>query len=244
MIYRNRLIISVFLLFCNSFLFEINDFRAQGFSNEIPQLSSITELNNKKRLHISFNESLTKEKLSISQLEEYSWEVSGDEINKTGKGEGILNFVFQNPGQYIVSLIPSNVVHSSHEGSCNHALEPKQFEVIVLSTKFEFLFDQSSFLNPLKGGVDVSGNTMSIPVVFSSYDKKDTQIEGLKMITSGVNTSIEGALKNQKATLSQGFNTLNFSLNGIASVDTYIMFDFYYHDDLIATYYCPNKINK
>ena len=85
---------------------------------------------------------------------------------------------------------------------------------------------------------------MSIPVVFSSYDKKDTQIEGLKMITSGVNTSIEGALKNQKATLSQGFNTLNFSLNGVATPDTYIMFDFYYHDDLIETYYYPNKINK
>jgi hypothetical protein len=170
--------------------------------------------------------------------------INGVDVNESGKGEGILNFVFQNPGQYTVSLTPSNVVHSSHEGSCNHDAESKQLEIIVLSTKFEFLFEQSSFSNPIKGGVDVSGNTLSIPVVFSSFDKQDNQIEGLKIITSGVNTSIEGVLKNQKATLSQGFNTLNFSLNGVATPDTYIMFDFYYQDDLISTYYYPNKINK
>ena len=85
---------------------------------------------------------------------------------------------------------------------------------------------------------------MSIPVVFSSFDKQDTQIEGLKMITSGVNTSVEGELKNQKATLSQGLNTLIFNLKGVATPETYIMFDFYYQDDLIETYYYPNKINK
>ena len=222
----------------------MNSFSDQKRNSDFPSLAQLNELNEKMRIIISFGESLSVEALSISRLKEYSWMINGVDVNESGKGEGILNFVFQNPGQYIVSLIPSNVVHSSHEGSCNHALEPKQFEVIVLSTKFEFLFDQSSFLNPLKGGVDVSGNTMSIPVVFSSFDKQDTQIEGLKMITSGVNTSVEGELKNQKATLSQGLNTLIFNLKGVAIPETYIMFDFYYHDDLIETYYYPNKINK
>ncbi len=244
MMCRNQFIVSVFILFCSTYLQAMNSFSDQKINSNFPSLAQLNELNEKRRIIISFGESLSVEALSIARLKEYSWMINGVDVNESGKGEGILNFVFQNPGQYTVSLTPSNVVHSSHEGSCNHDAESKQLEIIVLSIKLEFLFDQSSFSNPLKGGVDVSGNTMSIPVVFSSFDKQDTQIEGLKIITSGVNTSVEGELKNQKVTLSQGLNTLIFNLKGVATPETYIMFDFYYQDDLISTYYYPNKINK
>jgi len=244
MIYRNQLIISVYLLVFSSFLRAENNFIANNNSNESAFLTQVSALNENNKLIISFGESLTKEKLAIARINEYSWDIKGDNINKSGKGEEIFSFVFENPGQYNISLTPSNPVHDNHEGSCNHAVESQQLEIIVLSTKIEFLFDQSSFSNPLKGGVDVSGNTMSIPVVFSSFDKNVAQIEGLKMITSGVNTTIEGELKNQKVTLNQGLNTLIFNLKGVATPETYIMFDFYYQDDLIETYYYPNKINK
>ena len=244
MIYRNQLFISVCLLFFSSFLYALNNVKIENSFIECTYLNHISALNEKNRLVISFGESLTKEKLAIARINEYSWEINGSNIKESGNGEEILSFIFETPGHYNISLIPSNPVHDNHEGSCNHAVESKQLEIIVLSTKFEFLFEQSSFSNPLKGGVDVSGNTMSIPVVFSSFDKQDTQIEGLKFITSGVNTSVEGELKNQKVTLSQGLNTLIFNLKGVATPETYIMFDFYYQDDLIETYYYPKKINK
>jgi hypothetical protein len=241
---RNQFIVSVFILFCSSYLQAMNSCSDQKINSNFPSLAQLNELNEKNRLIISFGESLTKEKLAIARINEYSWEINGVNIKESGNGEEILSFIFETPGQYNISLIPSNPVHDNHEGSCNHAVESKQLEIIVLSTKFEFLFEQSSFSNPIKGGVDVSGNTMSIPVVFSSFDKQDTLIEGLKIITSGVNTSVEGELKNQKVTLSQGLNTLIFNLKGVATPETYIMFDFYYQDDLIETYYYPNKINK
>lgn len=244
MIYRNQLIISVCLLFFSSFLYAENYEKIEKRVIEYTYLNHSGALNEKNRLVISFGESLTKEKLSIARINEYSWDIKGDNINKSGKGEEIFSFVFENPGQYNISLTPSNPVHDNHVGSCNHAVESKQLEIIVLSTKIEFLFDQSSFSNPLKGGVDVSGNTMSIPVVFSSFDKNVAQIEGLKIVTSGVNTTIEGELKNQKITLNPGLNTLIFNLKGVATPETYIMFDFYYQDDLIETYYYPYKINK
>jgi hypothetical protein len=244
MIYRNQFILSVFILFCSSYLQAMNTFNDKKINSDYLSLSQLNELNEKNRIIISFGESLSREALSIARINEYSWEINGGDFNESGKGEGLLKFVFQNPGQYTISLTPTNVVHDIHEGSCNHGAESKQFEIIVLSIKLEFLFEQSTFSVPIKGGVDVSGTVMSIPVVFSSYDNKDTQIEGLKIITSGVNTTIHGVLKNQEVALSQGQNTINIGLHGVASPDTYIMFDFYYYDDLIATYYCPNKINK
>jgi hypothetical protein len=244
MVHRNLLIISVSLLICTTYSFSAKKSENSYELEKNTTLSQTNCLNENKKIFISFGESLSLQALSIGRINEYSWEINGGDFNESGTGEGLLNVVFQNPGQYTVSLTPSNVVHSSHEGSCNHDTESKQLEIIVLSIKLEFLFDQSSFSNPIKGGTDISGTILSIPVVFSSYDKKDAQIEGLKIITSGVNTSIEGTLKNEKATLSQGLNTLNFSLNGVATPETYIMFDFYYQDDLIETYYYPNKINK
>ena len=76
MIYRNQLIISVCLLFFSSFLYAENYEKIEKRVIEYTYLNHSGALNEKIRLVISFGDSLTKEKLSIARINEYSWVIS------------------------------------------------------------------------------------------------------------------------------------------------------------------------
>jgi hypothetical protein len=60
--------------------------------------------------------------------------------------------------------------------------------------------------------------------------------------TAGVRTSVVGKLKNGQKRLQNGINTLEFNLEGQATKNTYIMFDFVDINGNVQSYGFTNKI--
>jgi hypothetical protein len=83
----------------------MNTLNDKKINSDYLSLSQLNELNEKNRIIISFGESLSLQALSIARINEYSWEINGGDFNESGTGEGLLNVVFQNPGQYTISLL-------------------------------------------------------------------------------------------------------------------------------------------
>ena len=200
-------------------------------------LSTDDQVNN---ILISFGEKLNSNIISISDIEEYSWKITnGDSFNIHGIGKQIMDILFEIPGEYDVVL---NHTEKTSAKACNHGSEKIIYRLKVLDSKYEFLFDELTLSNTLVGNVESKGIILSIPIIYSSYTNKAGQLEGLNMISSGVNTSIIGEVVGKDTPLQVGKNLISFSLSGKATPNTYIMFDFYNQDNLIQTYYLPNVI--
>jgi hypothetical protein len=196
----------------------------------------VTETN----ITISFGEKLDSRILSISEIDDYSWTIFIDDNTKIkGEGNKIYDVLFEKPGQFEVIL---NHRKKPNDSECQHHNEQINLRLSVLDYKYEFLFDELVFSRSLKGNTDASGIILTVPIIFSSYYNNLGDLSGLKMISSGVNTSLIGEVMNKDKHLQNGKNIISFTLSGKAIPNTYVMFDFYYHDKLIQTYYLPNVI--
>ena len=205
-----------------------------------PVNHNISLYENVNRIVISYGEKLNSKVLSISEIEEYSWNITNNDSFKiNGIGRQIFDVIFQKPGEYDVVL---NHTEKTSTKACNHSNEKIVYRLEVQDEKYEFLVDELELSKSIFGNLETNGIVVSIPIIYSSYYNNQGNLKGLKMISSGVNTSIEGEPKNNNIPLQIGKNIISFNLKGKATPNTYIMFDFYKHDNLIETYYLPNEI--
>lgn len=189
---------------------------------------------------IFYGDKLKQVDLSIAQIDEYSWEISNNDSYKiNGIGRQILDIIFQKPGEYDIVL---NHTEKTSTQACNHSSEKIIYRLKVLDSKYEFLFDELTLSNSIVGDIESKGLILTVPVIYSCYNDKPGDRQGLKIISSGVNTSIIGEVVGKDTPLQVGKNLISFSLSGKATPNTYIMFDFYNQDNLIQTYYLPNVI--
>ena len=189
---------------------------------------------------ISFSEKLNSNIISISDIEEYSWDISNNDSYKiNGIGKQILDVKFEQPGEYDIVLSHTEKTNTK---ACNHGSESILYRLKVLDSKYEFLFDEITLSKSIMGDVESKGLILTVPVIYSCYYDKPVDRQGLKMISSGVNTTIIGEVINKDTPLQVGKNLISFNLSGKATANTYIMFDFYNQDNLIQTYYLPNVI--
>lgn len=189
---------------------------------------------------ISFGEKLDSRILSISEIEDYSWTIFIDNNTKIkGEGNKIYDVLFDKPGQYEVLL---NHRKKPNDRECQHQNEQIKLRLSVLDYKYKFLFDELVLSRSLKGNTDASGIILTVPIIFSSYYNNLGDLSGLKMISSGLNTSLIGEVMNVDKPLQIGKNIISFKLSGKAISNTYIMFDFYRQNKSIQTYYLPNVI--
>jgi hypothetical protein len=144
--------------------------------------------------------------------------------------QNVSEFTFATPGFYSI-LFHSDHETSSSDHECNHEDHEKLVEVEVLPYRIVFVLENLSFSTEIIGGKEMAGETLIVPVEYSSFTNSPMEIASLKMISAGVNTTIQGTLKDAHITLSPGMNQLTYSLKGSASKNTYIMLDFY---DLIG----------
>jgi len=201
------------------------------------KLSTDDQVNN---ILISFSEKLNSNIISISDIEEYSWDISNNDSYKiNGIGKQILDVKFEQPGEYDIVL---NHTEKTNAKACNHSSEKIIYRLKVLDSKYEFLFDEITLSKSIMGDVESKGLILTVPVIYSCYYDKPGDRQGLKMISSGVNTTIIGEVINKDTPLQVGKNLISFNLSGKATANTYIMFDFYNQDNLIQTYYLPNVI--
>jgi hypothetical protein len=195
---------------------------------------------NINRIVISYGEKLNSKVLSISDIEAFSWEIIVNDTSKfLGVGNEIFEILFEKPGKYDLVL---NHSEKKNNKACQHTNEKIVYRLEVQDEKYEFLLDELALSKSIIGNLETNGIVVSVPIIYSSYYNNQGKLKGLKMISSGVNTSIEGEPKNNDNPLQIGKNIIFFNLKGKATPNTYIMFDFYKHDNLIETYYLPNEI--
>jgi hypothetical protein len=195
---------------------------------------------NVNRIVISYGEKLNSKVLSISDIEAFSWEIIVNDTSKfLGVGNEIFEILFEKPGKYDLVL---NHSEKKNNKACQHTNEKIVYRLEVQDEKYEFLLDELALSKSIIGNLETNGIVVSVPIIYSSYYNNQGKLKGLKMISSGVNTSIEGEPKNNDNLLQIGKNIISFNLKGKAAPNTYIMFDFYKHDNLIETYFLLNEI--
>jgi hypothetical protein len=191
---------------------------------------------------ISYGEKLNSKALSVADIEDFSWEIIVNDTSKfLGVGIEIYDVLFEKPGKFDLVL---NHTGKKNNKACQHTNEKIAYRLVVQDEKYEFLFDELELSNVIVGDVETAGIVLSVPIIYSSYAKNQGELKGLKIISSGVNTSIQGDPKNNDHPLQIGKNIISFNLKGKATPNSYIMFDFYKHDNLIQTYYLPTKLNN
>jgi len=168
-----------------------------------------------------------------------SWKITNIETNMVStSGVGNLDVMFDTPGTYLIT-VSETINHN--QGSCEHNHYPEKIMIEVSPYKLDFDFSTIKFSKGLKGGQSANGSTLKIDVFFSSYNN-NTVVYNKIFKTAGVGTSVAGNIKDGGMTLQQGKNTLEFQLNGQATKDTYIMFDFVDVNDGVQSYGFTNKI--
>jgi hypothetical protein len=239
-------LISICILLCwfNKISAQSSDLKYQqvinsGVDNK-NQSIDVNNIDNQKSIFISFGEKLSRDLISISHINEYDWKITGDSIDLiSGQGDNLFDIIFEKPGTYAIVFIHNE---KNNNMQCQHEDDNRNFQLIVLDEKFEFLFDNSELSNPLIGGVELSGTVLTIPVIYSSYDKTLGKLIGLKVISAGINTTLIGEIKNPNSELKQGLNNISFDLYGKATSNTYIMFDIIKDNVLLQTYYFQTKV--
>ena len=213
------------------------------------QLSAQTiesENNSSETLYqIGFGETLPENLLKKEFINQTIWTItnSADSILfKSVNGNTLSSIKFDFPGEYHLSMHFDESIHSSHVGECFHPSIPETIKLVVSPHRIVFDFENLSFSTDIVGGKDMTGATLVVPVEYSSYSGNTIELPSLKMMSAGVNTTIQGVLKNEKTTLSPGLNQLTYSLKGSASKNTYIMFDFYDSTGAIQSYSFPTLI--
>lgn len=151
----------------------------------------------------------------------------------------ISNVIFSTPGTYEVEIIDPA---SSDVTSCRHDLFPHKIVVLVSPNKMIFDFNTIKFNNEVIGGQLQSGNEISIDVYFENYNNDQVFFNNGKIITAGVGVNIDGYLTSDNQPLKKGVNHLVYKINGQATSQTYIMFNFYDVNNNIVSYTYPNII--
>jgi hypothetical protein len=195
--------------------------------------------------HISFGETLPENLLKREFIDQTIWTItnSADSILfKAVNGNTLSSIKFDLPGEYHLSMHFDESIHTSHSGECFHPSIPETIKLVVSPHRIVFDFENLSISTDIVGGKDMIGATLVVPVIYSSYSGNTIELPSLKMMSAGVNTTIQGVLKDEKTTLSPGLNQLTYSLKGSASKNTYIMFDFYDLKGSIQSYSFPTLI--
>ncbi len=179
--------------------------------------------------------------LSYRLEENTSWSISnlsGNLILKSGIGS-IDKFVFPEAGKYKIDIAES-ADHAQNE--CKHGLFPKRILVEVSPSKLKFDFSSIKFKNEIIGGQSQYGNELSIDVYLSSVNNQSVEFNTARFTSAGIGVSIEGKLDNGKTVLTPGVNHLVYKLSGVATSETFIMFDFLDINNQIVSYSLPSKI--
>jgi len=209
----------VFMCLILCFFSLVSDVLAQEYSSN--PLS-------KEERTIYFGEGIPSDVFYNMKLENLSIEV----MNSEGSLLANLNeltftsFLFNIPGDYTIYLKSNETGNVNHK-ECNHEDHERTVDLHVMPYHISFLFDEMTFSSELIGGKNMSGNTLQIPVDVKLYNASNLLISGFKFQTAGINTTLEGAIPNEQINLNPGTNLISYQLQGSATKNTYIMFDFF-----------------
>ena len=217
MIYHKNKILVVVLLFVT--FGQVSKSFAQN-ENKFSQNSEVRQVYFGEGLPIEIFNNMEMNNLSIGIKNEQSKSIA------TLTSESVEDFTFSVPGTYTIELASEHIADSGHE-TCNHLEHNRTVLIEVLPYSIQFDFDKMKLSSEIVGGKEMANETLTIPVIVKTYSKGGLKTQELKVSTAGVNTTLEGNSKEENLTLNEGVNLVTYQLNGSASKNTYIMFDFY-----------------
>ena len=220
----NKPLSIIFLMF---FVFSIN-------AKNISQLPSNGE-------HIENQKIAFGETFSYKLDDNTSWKIINSEtfaVLNSGVGS-IEKITFSTPGNFEIEI--SEVISTS-ANDCKHGHFPHKIVIEVSPIKMIFDFNSIKFSHDIVGGQSQYGNEISIDVYIESFNNEKVVFNDGKVVSAGVGVNIDGTLKSNGAALKQGINHLVYILNGQATRDTYIMFDFLDINNQTVSYTYPTII--
>lgn len=172
-----------------------------------------------QKLNISYGESIYLKKVEETTKFHIS-SISG-EVNL--KGSQINEYKFEIPGQYLIKIEQAK---SNNVANCEHPLLPNEIQVNVSRIRMKFDGNRIEFSHPIKKGIETTGIILSIPISIETYDNKPVALNYTSVTTAGIGTSITANLSKDYGELSVGEHIVSYSLKGMVSENTYLMFDF------------------
>jgi hypothetical protein len=172
-----------------------------------------------QKLHISYGETIYLKK--VEETTKFHISSSSSEVNL--KGSQINEYKFETPGQYFIKIEQAK---SNNEANCEHPLLPNEIQVNVSRIKMKFDENRIEFSQPIKKGIETTGIILSIPISIETYDNKPVALNYTSVTIAGIGTSITANLSKDYGELSVGEHIVSYSLKGMVTENTYLMFDF------------------
>ncbi len=154
-------------------------------------------------------------------------------------GNQINDFVFDKPGQYQIQY-SDNKDHSGD--TCHEDKFPHTMIIEVSATKMTYDFSKINFSHDIQIG-STSDIIISVPISIVSKNNKVTKSNLEKLTIAGIGCELVATPLQKEIDLITGTQILKFSVSGIISKPTYLMFDFIDCNNQVQTYNLPQIIN-
>jgi hypothetical protein len=132
----------------------------------------------------------------------------------------INQYTFPIPGNYVIKVAQSH----SHDQDCKHA--PEEITVKVNPVRMVFDARNLTLSAPIQKNKPTDNIVVSIPVSIESYGHQPVKLNQASVQSAGIGSSIVARLNPAITTLPEGKHTLQYTLEGVATHDTYLMLDF------------------
>jgi hypothetical protein len=171
------------------------------------------------KYYISFNETITLKKIESNT----TFTISSEFGTVNVIGDAINQYKFKKPGSYLIKVFQPKI---TSEEECNHPILPSEITVNVSRIKMKFDQSKLKLSQLIHKNTETSGIQLSIPVTIQTFDNNPVTIDLSPVNSSGIGTSITATLRDEFKQLSSGKHLLVYDLNGVATQNSYIMFDF------------------
>ena len=140
------------------------------------------------------------------------------------KGNEINEYIFSTPGDYQIKIQESKA-HKKQD-SCEDRHLPADITVTVSRVKMTFEAATMSFSSPIVKNKETKGTTLNIAARIETFDHLPATMNFTRVNTAGIGAEITADLNPEFRILPEGLHLLRYSLNGIISENSYLMFDF------------------
>jgi hypothetical protein len=115
---------------------------------------------------------------------------------------------------------------TNHKESCTDLHLPAIFQVAVSNIKMAFDEKSIEFSSPIIKNKSTEGIVLRIAVSIESFDHLPVILNRTPVHSAGIGTNIVATLDTNFKELPEGKHILQYNLNGVATENAYLMFDF------------------
>lgn len=179
----------------------------------------ITSFYAQSQFHIAYND-----KINLGNVNKNTrFYITSESEHIRLKGNEINDYHFSKPGIYTVKVEEKK---TNHQESCTEIHLPAAFQVEV--SRIKMVFDEKSieFSSPIIKNKSTEGIVLRIAVSIESFDHLPVVLNRSTVHSAGIGTNIVATLDANFKELPEGKHILQYNLNGVATENAYLMFDF------------------